>query len=273
MSPADAVTVDSYLRHLDRLMRRGRDLRGALAADPADRTATAEVRLWQQDCATLVNQLSGGAKAHWLSRAYSEALLVRSVDGRVVLEADLTHIVERIIGVLERAVEGLSSTTAAAVPTHVDGPADEVPPRRFDFVHDTRLRGVLAQAFAGSRHAFDAGDFREALVLACSILEAVITDGLAHRGSAVDSPERAAEASRDLPEAIATWSFDERIAAAERAGLIHGGCARLPPVARAYRELTDTEGHLRADVPVSAREAELARQVLQVVLRDLDPGR
>jgi hypothetical protein len=285
MSPADAIDVNSYLRHLDRLLRRGRDVRAGLAADPADRAATAEVRLWQQDCATLVNQLSGGAKAHWLSRAFSEALLVRSNDGRVVLEADLVHIVDRILEVLRRAVEGLSSMTPAAVATHGHGAADETHSaghpvqaahvgldRRFDFVNDTRLRAVLAQAFAGSRDASDAGDFREALVLSCSVLEAIITDALTHRaGDAGSGAERADDGAPDVP--IADWSFDARIAAAERAGLIHGGCARLPPVARSYRNLTDAEGRLRPEVMVSPRDAQLVRQVLAVVLRDLDPGR
>jgi hypothetical protein len=30
----------------------------------------AERRIWQNDCASLVNDLSGGSKAHWLSRAF-----------------------------------------------------------------------------------------------------------------------------------------------------------------------------------------------------------
>jgi hypothetical protein len=72
---------------------------------------------------------------------------------------------------------------------------------------------------------------------------------------------------------MADWSFERRIAAAESAGLIRSGCARLPTVARAYRDLTDADGELRGDADVSEREARLAGQVLRVVMRDLDPGR
>jgi hypothetical protein len=68
-------------------------------------------------------------------------------------------------------------------------------------------------------------------------------------------------------------SFDARIAAAERAGVIRGGFARLPAVGRRYRELTDGDGAPRPDVTVSEREARTAGQVLVVVMRDLDPGR
>jgi hypothetical protein len=251
-----------YLSHLDRLIRHGRGLRRTRAATPAQASTDAAIRIWQQDCATLVNQLSGGVKAHWLSRAYSDALLVRSSAGHAVTEADLGAIVDRILDVLGRAVDALSrmdesepaASTSEATP----------PPRRFEFVHNAQLRPVIAQAYTDSRRAFDEGDFRRALILSCSVLEAVITDALMHR-------EDTGRGSSD--GAIADWSFDTRIACAERAGLILGGCARLPPVARAYRDLTDADGQLRSDVAVSGRDAQLARQVLLVVLRDLDPGR
>jgi hypothetical protein len=62
-------------------------------------------------------------------------------------------------------------------------------------------------------------------------------------------------------------TFESRIAAAEKLGLIRGGCARLPPVARAYREVAES------DAAISERDAKVARQVLHVVMRDLDPGR
>ena len=68
-------------------------------------------------------------------------------------------------------------------------------------------------------------------------------------------------------------TFEARIAAAERAGLIRGGCARLPLAARAYRDLTDADGQLRPGVSVSERDAKVVRQVLHIVMRDLDPGR
>jgi hypothetical protein len=75
-------------------------------------------------------------------------------------------------------------------------------------------------------------------------------------------------------EQIADWSFETRIAVAEKAGLIRGGCARLPPSARAYRDVADVDGAAgSATTPISERDAKIARQVLHVVMRDLDPGR
>jgi hypothetical protein len=68
---------------------------------------------------------------------------------------------------------------------------------------------------------------------------------------------------------IADWSFDERLAVAEKAGLIRGGRARLPAVARAYRDHADNGNN----ATVSERDAKLAGQVLNVIMRDLNPGR
>ncbi len=92
-------------------------------------------------------------------------------------------------------------------------------------------------------------------VASCGILEALITDALEHKGRNVSS-----------------WSFDARIEAAEREGLIKSGCARLPAIARRYRDLTDSEGRV-PEGTISTRDARLVKQVLAVVIRDLDPGR
>jgi len=246
--------MDETLRHqhatalgqLEALIRRGREIKNTRAADA--------IRAWQQDCAAAINQLSGGSKAHWLARAYSGAFLVRSPGGGVVVEADATEIVDRILGVLAQGATSLSRMDDVVVSA---GAAPQ--PRRFEFVHNAELRPVLEQTFADSRAAFARGEFGLALILSCGVIDALLTDALDHaRLRAQDAPN---------------WSFETRIAAAEQAGLIRGGCARLPPIARTYRDLTDAEGDLRADASVSEREARLAGQVLRVVMRDLDPGR
>jgi hypothetical protein len=242
---------DTSLVQLEALTRRGHQIRNTPAADAT--------RAWQQDCAAAINQLSGGSKAHWLARAYSGAFLVRSARGGVVVEVDATEIVDRILGVLAQGATSLSRMDDVAASS---GAAPR--PRQFEFVHNAELRPVLEQTFADSRDALERGEFGLALVLSCGVIEAVLTDALDH----------ARQQAHDAPEGrIADWSFERRIAAAERAGLIRSGCARLPPVARKYRDLTDADGELRVDAPVSEREARLAGQVLHVVMRDLDPGR
>lgn len=255
--------IDTYLPHLEGLIHRGCQLRNTLSTNPSSRSALAATRIWQQECGVTVNQLSGGSKAHWLARLYSEAFLVRSTADCVVEAAAPAEIVNRLVDVLEQAVTSLSRmrdgqfvSTSSAAPS----------PRRFDFVHNPEIRPVVEQAYSESRRALEQGRFGLALLTSCGILEAIVTDALEHHGvSALVA---------DMPAGkIADWSFEVRLAVAERVGLIHGGCARLPPVARRYRDLTNADGESGSNVTVSEREARQAGQVLHVVMRDLDPGR
>jgi hypothetical protein len=253
---------NTSLGQLEALIRRGRQIRNTGAVD--------DTRSWQQDCAAAINQLSGGSKAHWLARAYSAAFLVRSTKaegvGGVVVEVDASEIVDRILGVLAQAAGSLSNMDEVAAASSGAAPV----PRRFEFVHSVELRPVLEQAFADSRDAFGRGEFTLALILSCSVIESVLADALDHAGTR--RPAASAETHSE-PEGHAGGSFETRIAAAERAGLIRGGCARLPSVARRYRDLAGPDGEPRGDALVSEREARLAGQVLHVVIRDLDPGR
>jgi hypothetical protein len=227
---------------VDGLMRRGHEIKGT--------TILADVRIWQRDCAAAINQLSGGSKAHWLSRAYSSAFLMRGADGGVVVEASASEIVERILAVLAQARASLTNAGDLTTP-----PDTLSQGRRFEFVHNAQLRPILVEAFADGARALESGDVNAAFVASCSVLEAVITDALEKKGMKVSD-----------------WSFDARINAAEREGLIGRGCARLPQAARRYRELATGDGDAPADA-ISERDARVARQVLTVVLRDLDPGR
>jgi hypothetical protein len=246
MDDALRAQRDFALRQLDDLTRRGRQLSVALTANPDDGPSLAAAPPWQQASATAIHQLAGGSKAHWLSRAFSGALLIRSAEGGTVVEAKVGEIVDRILDVLAQGASSLSRMDD--VEAALSGAAPR--PRRFEFVHNAELRPVLEQAFADSGHALENGDFRLAFMTSCGVLEAIITDALEHRGLR-----------------IADCGFESRIAEAERAGLIRGGCARLPLIARTYRAVAES------DPPVSERDAKVVRQVLHIVMRDLDPGR
>jgi hypothetical protein len=255
--------IDSNLSHLDGLIRRGRQLRETLATDPSSKSALVANRAWQQDCGVAINQLSGGSKAHWLARSFSEAFLLRTKSGQVIEAVAPAEIVERLISVLDRAVISLSRMgDAQSAPT---SPAAAPLPHRFDFVHNLELRPVVEQAYADSRDAFERGSYGVAMINSCGILEAVVTDALEFKG--LD-----ALAVSGVPEGkIADWSFDERLTVAEKSQIIRGGCARLPEIARRYREITDADGI--PQLTVTERDARRTSQVLHVVMRDLDPGR
>jgi hypothetical protein len=255
--------IDSNLSHLDGLIRRGRKLRETLAEDPSDKSALVANRAWQQDCGVAINQLSGGSKAHWLARLFSEAFLLRTTSGQVIEAVAPAEIVERLVGVLDQAVISLSQMGEGQ--SGSASPSAAPLPRRFEFVHNIQLRPVVEQAYTDSRDALEQGKYDAALINSCVILEAIVTDALEHKG--LDALSAAGVPAGK----IADWSFNDRLAVAERSGLIRGGCARLPDVARRYRDLAGPDGRLEATI--TEGEARRALQVLHVVMRDLDPGR
>ena len=199
---------------------------------------------------------------------------MRSVSGHAVEGAEPAEIVTRLLAVLDQAVATLSGMDDGR---GVTASPEAPPPRRFEFVHNPELRPVVEQAYTDSRRALEHGDYDLALRTACGILEAIVTDALEHKGlSALASsvaPAGAIGEGKIGEGKIADWSFQTRLAVAEKVGLIRGGCARLPAVARTYRDHTDAGGENGPAATVSERDARQAGQVLHVVMRDLDPGR
>ena len=243
--------------YLDRLSARGRQIAERLQTTP---DSAVDIRAWQQDVAAAINELSGGSKQHWLSRAFSQAFLVSGSSRDFVTEVSAADIVERLLTVLGQARASLATMEHLDAEAVAKAPAAAV--RRFDFVRNAELRPVLEQAYAESARALDAGDFPRAFLTSCSILEAIITDALGDDVRLKPDTTTGETSERRLQD----MTFDERIAAAESAGVIRGGCARLPSTARTYRDLPP-------DTIVSEREARTVRQVVNVVMRDLDPGR
>jgi hypothetical protein len=252
--------IETYLAQLYALIHRGRELRDLLVTDPSDAFAITANRVWQHDCGVTVNQLSGGSKAHWLARSFSEAFLLRSEAGGAAVGAAPDEIVKRLLDVLEQAVSVLSRKDGGSI---ISASTEAPAPRRFDFVYNLELRPVVEQAYTESRRAFEHGQYELALNTSCGILEAIVTDALEHKGLSA-----LAASGAPSPGNIADWTFETRLTIAERAGLIRGGWTRLPAVAWNYRE----QGERRSNA-VTERDARVAGQVLNVAMRDLNPGR
>jgi len=253
-----SAQIRTFRSQLERLIAHGRTLRSLLSADPSP-ADLAVARVWQRECGALVNEMSGGSKAHWLARAFGDAFMARDATGAAVEEVTPGEIVGRLLAVMEQASGALAQLDAAPL-TSADPPA----PRRFDFVHDAVLRPVLEQAYGDGSRALERADYRLALLTYAGILEAIVTDALHCEDEAVAGAGRP-------PGSIADWSFEVRLEIAEKASLIGSGCARLPEAARKYRD--DPTLQAEGDAAISEREARQTAQVLHVVMRDLNPGR
>jgi hypothetical protein len=258
--------IETYLSHLEVLRRRGCELRDTLTTGSFGSSSIAATRAWQEECGVTVNQLSGGSKAHWLARSFSAAFLVRSPAGHAAEGAPPAEIVKRLLDVLAQAAAALSGMDEGRGLV-LSASSGAPPPHRFDFVHNTELRPVIEQAYIESRRALELADYDAGLRTACGILEAIVTDALEHKGLS------ALAASGAPAGKITDWSFNTRLAVAERAGLIRNECARLPAVARIYRENSQAADESGAKATISERDARQTGQVLRVVMRNLDPGR
>src|ERR1700704_3654056 len=155
MDEALRAQIETYLSHLDGLIRRGRQVQQTLENDPSSKSAIAATRAWQEDCGITINQLSGGSKAHWLARSFSDAFLMRSTAGRAVEGAAPDEIVTRLLHVLEQAVASLTGTDDGPI---ISASTQAPAPHRFDFVHNVELRPVVEQAYTDSRSALEQGE-------------------------------------------------------------------------------------------------------------------
>ena len=110
-----------------------------------------------------------------------------------------------------------------------------------------------------------------ATTLALMGCASLFSEGRAHDGNDISlAGWRALEDGRT---AEAVRAFETRLAVAEKAGLVRSGWARLPAVARSYRDRADAESNTTPKVMVSERDARTTGQVLHVLMRDLNPGR
>ena len=239
--------VGIYLARLNDLICRGQQLREVLAGEPANGSTIPKIRAWHEECGVTMNQLSGGSKAHWLARSFSEAFLMRSAGGQAVEAAPTEEIIDRLLSVLQQAVAALSRQDTVRLAS-ASSPAE---PHRFDFVHNVEIRPILERTYIESRNALEQRDYALAMRSYCGILEAIVTDALEHHGLG------SLAASEKPAGNISEWPFESRLAVAEKLALIRGGCARLPQVARIYRD--EVEPSL-----VTEQDARRTGQVLHV---------
>src|ERR1700741_2487760 len=187
MDESVRAQIETHLSHLDGLIRRGRQIRDTLTTGSSNPRVIGETRAWQEHCGTTINQLAGGSKAHWLARSFSNAFLMRTLDGRAAEGVPPDEIVKRLLDVLGQAVASLSGMSGSSALTEASSQSAAESPdagirRRFEFVHNPELRSVVEQAYADSRRALEQKEYDVALRTSCGVLEAIVTDALEHKG-------------------------------------------------------------------------------------------
>src|ERR1700746_3648462 len=147
MDESVRAQIETHLSHLYSLIRRGRKIRDRLTSGASNPRVIAETRAWQEHCGTTINQLSGGSKAHWLARSFSNAFLMRTADARAAEGVPPDEIVNRLLDVLDQAVASVSGMSESGVvsgaPSELSSaPSDAAARRPVEFVYKQQLRPI-----------------------------------------------------------------------------------------------------------------------------------
>src|SRR5258708_39252445 len=104
---------------------------------------------------------------------------MRPANGNATEGAAPQAIVQRLLEVLTQAVTALSREDGGPVIIA----SENVPPRRFEFVHNAELRQGLEQAYTDGRLAHEEGDYALAVRASWGILEAIVADAREQKGA------------------------------------------------------------------------------------------
>ena len=136
--------------------------------------------------------------------------------------------------------------------------------RDFFFVSDSGIRSILERDFSELQRAFASECWKSVIILSGGAIEAILTDLLiANSIKAISSP-----AAPKQPD-ITKWSLSNLIDVSTDLKLISHGVAKLSHPIREYRNLVHPGLELRKQINFDAREARIAKEVLNILYRDL----
>lgn len=130
----------------------------------------------------------------------------------------------------------------------------------FDFITDEGFRGSLESDYREMASAFNANAWKSVHVLAGSIVEAVLIDGLVAAGHI----SRDAGLKADLASAIAV---------AKEKGIVDGRTADLSTVVRSYRNLIHPGRVIRLQEKVDQNSAQVATALVEIVVESVAANR
>ena len=135
---------------------------------------------------------------------------------------------------------------------------------KFGFVTDTKLRSLLERDYRELQRAFVSQCWKSVIILAGSVLEAVLLDLiLSHTDAARSSGSAPSETD------LSRWSLASLIDVAVDLGLASTGMQKLSHPVREYRNLVHPGNEIRNDLAFGAEEARIAIEVLHIAYRDL----
>jgi hypothetical protein len=143
---------------------------------------------------------------------------------------------------------------------------------RFDFIEHEQLRKVLAMDFDAANQALDNASWKAATVLAGSVTEAILLDGLLPREEAACEAFRKLALSKKLqerdPKTPESWGLRSLTEVALELRLITPPTAAQCDIARNFRNLVHPGSGLRTSTECDRGTALAAVAAVEAVIRD-----
>lgn len=136
--------------------------------------------------------------------------------------------------------------------------------REFKFIANDGLRNIIERDYIEIQKAFVSACWKSVIILAGSIIEAILTDLLLQNGSAATSASKASK----KPD-ISEWDLANLIDVSVELGLVSPAVEKLSHPIREYRNLVHPGNELRKKLSFGSEEARIALEVLNIVHRDL----
>ncbi len=133
----------------------------------------------------------------------------------------------------------------------------------FSFVVDKKLREIVERDYAELQRIKVLFPTKSRMILAGGLVEAVLLDEL------LRDAQKARECKKAENKPLDEWSLATLIDVAHELGLITTGSQRFGHVVREYRNLVHPGKERRSDYFVGREEANIAEEVLAIVIRDL----
>jgi hypothetical protein len=145
-----------------------------------------------------------------------------------------------------------------------------VPPRieqmNLAFIRDEKLRKVLDRDALELQLVFHAKGWKSTIILAGGVIEGILTDLLLH------CPEAAKAKCAPRKSDITRWTLHEMLSVALELNQVQPAVGRLSHSVREYRNLIHPGMEIRENLTFGSEEAEIALQVLQILIREMGSG-
>lgn len=143
-----------------------------------------------------------------------------------------------------------------------------LPKQTFDFVSDPKMREICCRDYLELAKVRRVGAHKSTIILSGGLIEALLSDALDRQSSTAKAYYRKLYPNRKQVR----WTLECLIGVAEAMGIITPGATQLSHTLRDYRNLVHPRKEIRSGYKVQKQEAEIAVNMVQIVMRDLkDP--